>query len=113
MLRQGIHGRGIVAIGEITSEPYSDDSWRDDGGTAQYVDVAWHEAVPLGERIEIHELETEVPGFRWDSVYSSGRDITEYGADLEEPWWGQVSGGAALPPVVRGAGFGTAEQNRG
>jgi hypothetical protein len=112
MLRQGIHGRGIVAIGEITSEPYSDDSWRDDGGTAQYVDVAWHEAVPLGERIEIHELETEVSGFRWDLVNSSGRDITEYGADLEELWWGQVSGAAPLLPVMRGAGFGTAEQNR-
>jgi hypothetical protein len=51
-----------VAIGEITSEPYSDDSWRDDGGTAQYVDVAWHEAVPLGEWIDIHDLEAEVPG---------------------------------------------------
>ncbi|WP_460664565.1 protein NO VEIN domain-containing protein [Kribbella swartbergensis] len=112
LLRQGTHGRGVLAIGEIMSEPYADDSWRADGGTAQYVDVTWLEAVPLEERIDIRDLRTAVPDFNWDSVYSSGRDITEYGAALEELWVGHATEAAPLPPVVQGAGFGTAEQNR-
>lgn len=46
LLRQGVHGRGVVAVGEIISEPYPEDSWRGDGSTAQYVDVSWEEADP-------------------------------------------------------------------
>ncbi|MEJ1110719.1 MULTISPECIES: protein NO VEIN domain-containing protein [unclassified Kribbella] len=112
MLRQGIHGRGIVAIGEITSEPYTDGSWRSDRETSQYVNVIWHEAVPLEERIDVHELAAEIPEFQWNSVYSSGRDITQHGARLEELWSGQVADAAVMPPIVQGAGFGTAEQNQ-
>jgi hypothetical protein len=112
LLRQGTHGRGLVAIGDITSEPYTDDSWRDDGGTAQYVDVNWLEAVPLEQRVDIHDLKAAIPAFKWDNIYNSGRDITEHGAALEELWFGQATEAAPLPPVVQGAGFGTAEQNR-
>jgi hypothetical protein len=112
LLRQGTHGRGVVAIGEITSEPFTAESWREDGGTAQYVDVTWLEAVPLDERIDIQDLKSAIPEFGWDTVYSSGREITGQGAVLEELWAGQASEAASLPPVVQGAGFGTAEQNR-
>lgn len=112
LLRQGAHGRGIVAIGEITSEPFTDESWREDGGTAQYVYVTWLEAVPLDERIDIRDLKAAIPEFSWDSVYSSGREVTAHGAALEALWVGQASDAASLPPVVQGAGFGTAEQNR-
>jgi hypothetical protein len=112
MLRQGIHGRGIVAIGEIASVPYTSESWRTQGASAQYVDVTWHEAVSITDRIDIHELHAQIPEFNWNSVYSSGRDITPYGANLEELWSGQAADVASLPPVVQGAGFGTAEQNR-
>jgi hypothetical protein len=112
LLRQGTHGRGVVAIGDITSEPFTDESWRGDGGTAQYVYVTWLEAVPLDQRIDIQDLKAAIPEFKWDNVYSSGREITEHGAALEELWFGQATDAAPLPPVVRGAGFGTAEQNR-
>jgi hypothetical protein len=110
LLRQGTHGRGLVAIGDITSEPFTDDSWRNDGGTAQYVYVTWLEAVPLEQRVEIHDLMAAIPAFRWDNIYSSGRDITEHGAALEGLWFGQVTEAAPLPAVVQGAGFGTAER---
>ena len=112
LLRQGQHGRGVVAIGDITSEPFSDESWREDGGTAQYVYVTWLEAVPLEERIDIQELKASIPEFNWDSVYSSGREVTPHGTALEMLWSGRATESAPLPPVVRGAGFGTAEQNR-
>jgi hypothetical protein len=112
LLRQGTHGRGLVAIGEITSEPFPDESWRGDGGTAQYVYVTWLEAVPLEMRIDSQELKSSIPEFKWDNVYSSGREISEHGAVLEELWFGQATDAAPLPPIVQGAGFGTAEQNR-
>jgi hypothetical protein len=112
LLRQGTHGRGLVAIGDITSEPFTDDSWRDEGRTAQYVYVTWLEAIPLEQRVDIHDLMAAIPALKWDNIYSSGRDITEHGAALEGLWFGQVTEAAPLPPVVQGAGFGTAEQNR-
>lgn len=112
LLRQGAHGRGVVAIGEITSEPFTDKSWREDRDTAQYVYVTWLEAVPLDERLDIEELESSIPGFGWDTVYSSGREITGHGELLERLWVGRASEVATLPPNIRGAGFGTAEQNR-
>lgn len=112
LLRQGTHGRGIVAIAEITSPPYTDRSWRDGDETAQYVDVTWLEAVPLEERLDIQELKTEVPVFKWDSVYISGRGITDHETDLKKLWSVQAGMVAPLPPVVQGAGFGNAEQNR-
>lgn len=114
MLRQGTHGygRGLVAVGEITSAPFTDAAWREDGGTAQYVYVTWIEAVPLDQRVDIEDLKAAIPEFKWDSVYSSGRDITEHGSELDELWFGQVDVSGQLPPVVQGAGFGTAEQNR-
>lgn len=112
LLRQGAHGRGVVAIGEITSKPFTDGSWREDGGAAQYVYVTWLEAVPLDERIDIQDLQSAIPEFGWNTVYSSGREITGQGTALEELWAGQASEAASLPPLVQGAGFGTAEQNR-
>ncbi len=112
LLRQDTYGRGLVAIGDITSEPFTDDSWRNDGGTAQYVYVTWLEAVLLEQRVDIHDLMAAIPAFKWDNIYSSGRDITEHGAALEGLWFGQVTEAAPLPPVVQGSGFGTAEQNR-
>src|SRR3954453_6145437 len=75
MLRQGQHGRGVVAVGDITSEPFTDVSWRDDGGTAQYVYVTWLEAVPLDDRIDIQDLKAAIPEFGWDTIYSSGREV--------------------------------------
>jgi hypothetical protein len=74
--------------------------------------VTWLEAVPLVQRVDIHDLKAAIPAVKWDNIYSSGRDITEHGAALEELWFGQATEAAPLPPVVQGAGFGTAEQNR-
>jgi len=112
LLRQGTHGRGVVAVGEITRGPFTDASWREDGRTAQYVDVTWSEAVSLDQRVDIEDLKAAIPEFEWGKVYSSGREITEHGSELEELWFGQVGVSGQLPPVVQGAGFGTAEQNR-
>jgi hypothetical protein len=67
--------------------------------------VTWLEAVPLVQRVDIHDLKAAIPAVKWDNIYSSGRDITEHGAALEELWFGQATEAAPLPPVVQGAGF--------
>ena len=112
LLRQGTHGRGIVGIAEIVKEPYPEASWRGDGSQAQYVDVTWLECVPLADMLTIEELKAAIPAFKWDSVYSSGRDITEHGGELQALWTGRVQKAPPLPRVLQGAGFGSAEQNR-
>ena len=39
LLRQGSHGRGLVATGEITSAPRTGQSWRDGSTTTQYLNL--------------------------------------------------------------------------
>ena len=74
--------------------------------------MTWLEAVPLDERVDVDQLEAAIPTFRWDQVYSSGRDVTEHGTALERLWFNRAARSAPLPPVVSGAGFGTAKENR-
>ncbi|MBM6399789.1 DUF3883 domain-containing protein [Phycicoccus sonneratiae] len=111
MLRQGSHGRGIVATGVITRGPFLAPHWDSTRtGKAHYVNVAWGRAMPINEMITVAELEARVPGFAWGQIYSSGRIVEgEAGAALAE-LLGQG------PPRGRGAKkgqqFGTVEHNR-
>lgn len=69
MLRQGIHGRGIVATGVITRAPFTAPHWnRSKTGDAHYVNVAWHRAMDLNQMITLVDLEREVPGFAWNKA---------------------------------------------
>lgn len=76
MLRQGVHGRGIVATGVVTTDPFTAAHWdKTKSGDTHYVNVAWGRAIPLNEMITLGELEERVPGFPWNQVYSSGRTV--------------------------------------
>ena len=73
LFRQGEHGRGIVAVGEIRSEPYEDVHWAG-AGVTNYVDIEWTHAMDLNG-ITLETLEAGAPSFSWRRVYSSGREV--------------------------------------
>lgn len=111
MLRQGVHERGIVAVGIVTSEPFTDAHWnlaKDED--AHYVNVAWRRAIDLNQIITLEELEREVPGFAWNKVYSSGRIIEGESADQLAALLGQGPPGGK--PKKQGQQYGSAEHNR-
>lgn len=112
MLRQGIHGRGIVATGVITRAPFSAPHWNaTKSGNAHYVNVSWWRAMDLNHMITLKELERQVPGFPWNQVYSSGRIIEGEPADELAMLLGQ---GPPPEPTgkVTGQQHGNAEHNR-
>jgi hypothetical protein len=127
MLRQGQHGRGLVASGVVTSRPYEDDGFREGQASARYVAIEWRRAVPLEARLDVAHLQAAVPGFKWSSVYGSGREVRRpHAALLHAAWLAHLGdsphgrgGGSDQPLVVVvddkgrpvGAGFGSAEQN--
>src|ERR1035437_8487805 len=52
MLRQGSHGRGIVALGSITEAPYVDAHWNTEkGGEGHHVHVQWDPAIDINQII--------------------------------------------------------------
>lgn len=111
MLRQGAHGRGIVATGVVTSDPYTAPHWNDaKSGDAHYVNVSWVRAMDLNQMITLDELEREVPSFPWRQVYNSGRIIEgDSGSDLA------VLLGQGMPTgngKAKGQQYGNAEHNR-
>jgi hypothetical protein len=76
LLRQGSE-RGIVAQGEIASEPFAEPSWNDDAeesDTANYVEVIWTAQIPIEKRLRIEVLRQEIPEVNW-SPFSSGTTV--------------------------------------
>ncbi len=71
--RQGAHGRGILARGEVTSTVLTGERTRTPGRVTNYVELVWTEAVPVELRIELDELAEIAPDFGWRTIYSSGR----------------------------------------
>lgn len=111
LLRQGNFGRGIVAVGKIEREPYSDVHFRDPGAMCQYVKVAWEDAVPVEDAISIETLDAETT-FDWHHVLSSGWGLDDVtGATVDRLWVENAQ--VAAPPLggSRGAGFGDAAHN--
>jgi hypothetical protein len=113
LYRQGPHGRGLVAIAEITHEPFVADDWRGTGGEASYVGLRWLDCLPLEEMITLDELETHVPAFPWRKVYSSGREVPGMqGEQLYDLWANRVFDVTGLPDaLIADAGFGSAAEN--
>lgn len=111
MLRQGTHGRGIVATGVITKGPFTAPHWnKTKSGDAHYVNVAWGRAMDLNQMITLDELEREVPGFPWNQVYGSGRIIEGEPGDALAVLLGQ--GEPKAKGKKKGQQYGTAEHNR-
>lgn len=58
------HPRGVVGLGEVMSEPYEAEHYTGTG-TTNYVDVQWHELLPLEDGIPVETLDREVRGGPW------------------------------------------------
>lgn len=112
LLRQGSHGRGIVASGVVLTTPYEDAHWSEPDKTAQYVDVTWEAAVPVDAALTIEQLSVATD-FNWNEVYASGREVTgPDGPALLKTWLTHAHEGVPLPRVLSGAGFGDAQTNK-
>lgn len=113
MLRQGIHGRGIVATEIVTRSAFRDAHWNAErAGDAWYVNVAWGRAFDLNQMITIEELEQEVPDFSWNRVYGSGRIITGVAADDLAALLGQAPPQRGKDGRGGGQEMGKVEHNR-
>lgn len=91
LLRQGDHGRGLVARGQVTSDIQTGPHWREDvGGSASYVELVWLEALPLDQAIDPRELQKKIPDYKWANVFGSGRDVSKFESQLEKIWRDRV-----------------------
>ena len=55
--------------------------------TTKIVDVVLVEAVPVGEALEVDQLEAFIPEFAWRKVYSSGRLTPPLAAEKLKRLW--------------------------
>jgi hypothetical protein len=111
LLRQGIHGRGIVASGSVASEIYQAEDWDESGGSANYVDVLWEHLVPVEDALPTEVLKQQLPETKWDRLQMSGTFLKPELIDgLEQLWCdhlasltqerGDLSGGQVTAPGV-------------
>lgn len=101
LLRQGTHGRGLVARAEITSEIYYDVSWRDSSdGFLPTVNVQWLDELPVSYAVSIEQLYDAIPSVSWNCVLASGQNVTAESAMLDRVWRQAVSAYRHETPVV-------------
>jgi hypothetical protein len=73
MLRQGTHGRGIIASGYTLSQIYQERDWRDGSpGWANFVDVLLERVVPVEDALSTEVLNEQIPEASWDRRQASG-----------------------------------------
>ena len=101
--RQGSHGRGILARGEVTSEVMVGERTRTPGRVTRYVAVTWTQAVPVDLRLDVADLELAVPQVAWRHVYSSGRTLPAVAAEALLAEWGAHVGHPGTLEAVRRA----------
>jgi hypothetical protein len=131
LLRQGQHGRGIVAKGDVKSHPWQSPDIEEPGAWPKLIDIQWLESVRLADRIDVETLARVVPGVGWQSIYFSGFTVPDPSAQLLADAWGrrhdeawpshnaQTSSSAGstyfadVDPLVSsaGAGFGDSKRN--
>jgi hypothetical protein len=72
LLRQGTHGRGIVASGMVTSEEFQTGAWDDSGGESNYVKISFERVVPVEDALPTETLKELLPETNWDRLQMSG-----------------------------------------
>ena len=89
MVKVGMYGQtGIVAAGEIISEPYKGEDWSGKDRETYYVDfmpdtMINPDALPI---LTCHELEQAVPDFEWARGHSGLVLTDEQAQKLKELW---------------------------
>jgi hypothetical protein len=108
LLRQGSDRRGIVAAGATASEPYPDQHWDGSGDQTWYVDVVWDRFVEVDERLLTGLLLEQVPGVRWNYLFSSGSPLDATAeAAIEQLWAGSGTDTDVGPDTGAIVGTGT------
>lgn len=72
LFRQGREGRGIVARGTLTSEPFEEDHWDGSASATRYVEIDWDVWLPEQGLLPVERLEAEIPAGNWGHRYQSG-----------------------------------------
>lgn len=96
LLRQGLHGRGIVGSGQaIDSSGHADiddeivyrgDHWDGSLATANYVDVRWDRLVTPDNLLPLDEVQAEFPDQNWTPMASGTMILPELVPNLEAKW---------------------------
>jgi hypothetical protein len=104
LLRQGTHGRGIVASGTVASEIYQAEDWDGSEESANYVDVLWQRVIPVEDALPTEVLKRQLPETNWDRLQMSGTFLKpELIGRLEELWSVHLSSFAQSDGRSRGA----------
>ncbi|NHN55996.1 hypothetical protein G9U51_09430 [Calidifontibacter sp. DB0510] len=99
LLAQGSGPRGLIGGGFVaTGDVYTDDSWRNDGLVAHYVDVDWEAFVDLSDVLPIDELRRVAPVTHW-RPQGSGIQIPQADESAVESAWTRHLRGLTVPPV--------------
>ena len=80
--------RGVIAMGELTSEPFAGEHWSRPGHRTNYVDLVWRELLPFDEPIPMDELRIAAPDGPWmTGIRQSGRHLSERAAAQLLDFW--------------------------
>ncbi len=92
--------RGIVAVGEVTSEPWEGEHYDDPEATTNYVDILWTGMLPMDDLIPVSELKWAIPEGPWGKGFrSSGTRLADAPAkQLLELWFERVPLGEEQAP---------------
>jgi|694.fasta_scaffold08870_2 putative restriction endonuclease len=117
-----ISERGIVRSGVVTGDLVHEEHWDLDraaeGATVNYAPVRWTKQLPIGERLAVETLLTEVPEVPWNNLYASGIRVPDGATkELNELWKAHCLGaskesGPGGPPAGDDVAVGTTFLNR-
>jgi hypothetical protein len=88
-LRQGSHGRGIIALGVATTEIEERSHFNDPDKFARYVDVRWTSARTIEQRLPTELLIAMVPDVPWNNLQGSGVRVPDHSTDTLLRLWEQ------------------------
>jgi 5-methylcytosine-specific restriction protein A len=86
LLRQR-DNRGIVASGWFASVVYEDQHWDGSGRLANYADVEWDVWLPIGDRLPVELLMSDISAFPWSNMQASGIVIPAAASEMLELLW--------------------------
>jgi len=112
LLRLGPHGRGLVGSGRISGQIFPAKHWDGSGDEANYVPVDWDMLLEPEQRLDIVELEKQMPAQAWHPRAAGTRVRPTVLAELEELWVAHLST-LGLAATSGGGGNGVAGGGHG
>jgi 5-methylcytosine-specific restriction protein A len=91
--------RGIVSVGEFTSEVYQDTHWDGTGRDANYASVRWTKWLDVDERLPVELMRSQIPGVSWDRLQASGSTVSYKDARLLAQVWQNHIDSLGLPSI--------------